>query len=304
MSEHKKINIGASKSMILNSHDAFWMVISGEVDIFYVNIDADGNYKSRLTYLYRAKKGELLFSLFAEPLEEGIKLLAMSSEAKLLELDKSKLIGVDHTFLKFHIEKWISNLTTRLHRLNIPRVYTPLANTSEIELSKDEIAYPYKGVVWCRLTNGSASVYGGFSEHNADSNPDFHIAVNNSLWIKGLEKETSFSIVSTREMLKDDIYFMLSLKNLQEHFYQKIIEDETTSREQEKNRIVSKIVTDGQKLNKTLYDLGGIIPSDTTSSKITSTPDAFTTNDNLLTACQSIGETVGFTFKAPKFMDS
>jgi len=304
MSENKKINIGANESMILDSHDTFWMVISGHVDIFYVNIDANGNYKSRLTYLYRAKKGELIFSLLNESLEEGIKLLAMSSEAKLLELDKNKLIGVDHTFLKFHIEKWISNVTIRLHRLNIPRVYTQLTNVSEIKLSKDEIAYPFKGLVWARLYKGSATTYGGFSEQSSDSGTHIFFAVNNSLWIKGLEKETTFEIVNTREILKDEIDFMLSLKSLQEHFYQKIVEDEEISREQEKERIVSKIATDGQKLNKTLHDLGEIITSDTTNTKKASSSDSFSTDDNLLTACQTIGDTVGFTFKAPKFMDS
>ncbi|WP_299674834.1 NHLP bacteriocin export ABC transporter permease/ATPase subunit [uncultured Dokdonia sp.] len=305
MTENKKINIGASESMILDSHDKFWMVISGEVDIFYVNIDANGNYKSRLTYLYRAKKGELLFSLLVKPLKEGIRLLAMGSEAKLLELDKNKLIGVDHTFLKFHIEKWISNVTERLHRANIPRVYTQLENKSEIVLSKDEIGYPYKGIVWCKLTNGSASIYGGSSEQHAHSSPDFHTVVSNSLWVKALEKETAFDIVSTREMLKDEIYFMLSLKNLQTHFYKKIIEDEVTSREQEKQRIVSKIATDGQKLNKTLRDLGGIIPSDTASSKSTSTQgSSFNTDSDLFAACQAIGDKVGFDFKTPKYMDS
>lgn len=304
MSESKKINIGASESMILDSHDKFWMVISGEVDLFYVKIDEKGAYQSRLTYLYRAKKGELLFSLLVQPLEEGIKLLVMSSGAKLLELNKNKLMGVDHTFLKFHIEKWISNLTARLHRVNIPRVYTQLEHKSVIELSKDETAYPYKGVVWSRLTKGSASIYGGTTQQSISSSPDFHTATTNSLWIKGLEKETAFSVLSTREMLKDEIYFMLSLKNLQEHFYKQIIEDEVTSREQEKKRIISKISTDGQKLSKTLRDLGGIIPSDSTNKKAATNSGSLNTDDDLLAACQTIGETVGFSFKAPKFMDS
>lgn len=304
MSENKKINIGASKSMILDSHEKFWMVIAGEVDVFCVHIDAEGNYKSRLTYLYRAKKGELVFSLLVNPLKEGMKLLAMSSEAKLLELDKNKLIGVDHTFLKFHIEKWISNVTTRLHRLNIPRVYTPLDSTSKITVSKDEIAYPYKGVVWARLTNGSATTYGGSSEQSLSSNTNFYFAVNNSLWIKGLENETSFDILSTREMLKDEIDFMLSLNNIQEHFYQKMVEDEAASKKQEKDRIVSKIATDGQKLTSTLSELGGIIPPDTTGARKEIDKSYFKTGNGLLAACQTIGETVGFTFEAPKFMDS
>ena len=304
MSENKKINIGASTSMVLDSHDKFWMVISGEVDIFYVNIAQDGTYKSRLTHLYRAKKGQLVFSLLSSPIQDGIKLVAMSPEAKLLELDKTQLIGVDHTFLKFHIEKWIFNLTTRLHQNNIPRVYTPLANAAEITLSKDEIAYPYKGVVWCRLLSGNAEMYGVSNQHFFESDSRLHVAVNNSLWVRGLEDNTTISVLSTREIVKDEIDFMLSLQNLQSHFYQKVIEDEASSRIEEKERILSKIATDGEKLNETLRDLGGIVPADTTSSKATPLRSKSAINNSLLSACQDIGETVGFNFKAPKFMDS
>jgi len=304
MSNNKKINIGANTSMILENHDKFWMVISGEVDLFYVNVDSNGNYKSRLTFLYRAKKGELLFSLLRQPVAKGIKLLAMASEAKLLELDKNKLIEVNTTFLKFQIEKWIFNLTTRLHRANIPRVYTPLENDLEVVLSKNEIAYPYKGVLWYSLQTGSASYYGGSVIQNEPSKHNFYFAVNNSLWIQGLEEGTTFSILSTGEMLKDEIFLMLSLQNLQEHFYSKIIEDEVTSREEEKNRITSKIATDGQKLENTLQELQDIVSPDVDGKRSKRSNDTYATSTTLLEACQAIGETVGFTFEAPKFMDS
>lgn len=303
MSENKKINIGANTSMILESHDKFWMVISGEVDLFYVHIDSNGDYKSRLTFLYRAKKGELVFSLLNDYLEKGIKLLAMASNAKLLELNKNKLIGVDHSFLKYQVEKWISNLTSRLYRVNIPRVYTPVGSNSEIKLSKDEIAYPYKGVVWCKLLSGSSLKYGGDVAQKTSYTNQYYFAVNNSLWIKGEEDNTTLSVLNTREVLKDEIFFMLSLKNLQNHFYSKIIEDEVNSREQEQQRIISKVASDGEKLESTLQELGGIVSPEITRQKKNSI-QLDTSNNRLLEACQAIGKTVGFTFEVPKFMDS
>ena len=67
MHEKKKIYIGVNEPFILNDHKSFWMVVDGEVDLYYVNISKEGTYQSQLNYLYTAKKGELLFSLLNRP---------------------------------------------------------------------------------------------------------------------------------------------------------------------------------------------------------------------------------------------
>lgn len=304
MSEMKKISIGANSPIILDGHDKFWMVLSGEVDVFYVNVDENGSYTSRLNYLYRVKKGELLFSLLTKPAAVGIKLLAVSSDAKLLELSKNKLIHIDHTFLKFHINKWILGLTTRLHQGNIPRTYKPLGNGTEVSLANNEIAYPAKGVVWCRITEGNATIYGGEMERLSTSPYPFPFAVSNSLWIKSLEKDTKVEVLTTREVLKDEIYFMLSLKDIQNHFYNQIIADEEYLRNTEEQRILNKIQTDDEKLNATLHELGGIVPRDVTGQKLLKPKVSVNRGNTLLETCQAIGATVGFTFEMPKYMES
>ncbi|MFD0862946.1 NHLP bacteriocin export ABC transporter permease/ATPase subunit [Sungkyunkwania multivorans] len=305
MSDQKKIHLGANKSIILDSHEKFWMVINGEVDVFYVEVSIDGSYKSRLHHLCRVKKGALLFSLLTAPLEEGIKLLATSSDAKIIELNKNKLIHIDHIFLQFHINNWITTLSQRLHPGNIPRLYTSLDEKTSVTFKKDDIAYPFKGVQWCRITEGSISKYGDTQIQNITSDYPYPFAICNHLYMRALEKDTKVEVLDTREVLKEEIYFMLSLNNIQEHFYSRIIEDKNYQKSAENKRLDDKIKSDGQKLSSILYDLGGIVSRDNfrKSSKLPSITHTRRSN-SLLATCQIIGDTVGFRFEAPTFMES
>ncbi len=304
MSERNKISLGANKPLVLDNHDKFWMVTFGEVDVYYVNINAKGDYTSKLTHLYSAKKGELLFSLLTAPVQNGMKLLAVSADAKLLELNKNELLVVDHTFLKFHINKWILKLIDKLYQENIPRVYTGLVENTEISLKEDEIVYPAKGLIWCTVIEGELSKYADASNQNSEAAYSYPIPVSNKLWAKGLGKEVKIKVLDTKEVLKDEIFFMLALNDVQAHFYNRILQNHEYLVTQEKERIVSKIQTDGEKLTATLQQLGGIVTSDSTKKEGTFSK-AFEEYDNpILSACQQIGNTCGFDFVAPKYMES
>lgn len=304
MSDRKKINIGANKPLVLENHDKFWMVIYGEVDVYNVEIDEKGNYTSKLTHLYRAGKGELLFSLLNSPIKKGMKLLAVSSDAKLLELNKNELLVVDHTFLKFHINKWILKLVDKLYKENIPRVYKGLGENSEVLLNENEIAYPTKGLLWCTIIEGEISKYAASTAQNSEATYSYPFPVSNKLWMKSKGKEVKIKILDTKEVLKDEIFFMLALNDVQAHFYEKIKENQKYLKNQEKERIINKIQTDGEKLTATLHELGGIVTNDSSKKETEFSNTSVIYDNSILAACQQIGETVGFDFVAPKYMES
>ena len=99
MHENIKIRLEANQSLILQKHNQFWMITSGEADVFYVDIDKNGEYLSTLKYLYSVKSGELLFSLITDKIKEkNIKLLLVSKGVSLLAINKNKLLAIDHLF--------------------------------------------------------------------------------------------------------------------------------------------------------------------------------------------------------------
>jgi ATP-binding cassette subfamily C protein len=141
MSTKEKIYVGVEKPFILNNTDSFWMVVSGEVNVFYVKVDEEGEYLSALKYLYSAKKGDLLFSLRSPESKNNTRLIVFSNEATLLCINKNKLITIDPFFLTNMINKWILKTSFELNLHNAPKTYYALDNYNNLFLDQNTIAY-------------------------------------------------------------------------------------------------------------------------------------------------------------------
>jgi len=303
MHEKKKIYIGVNEPFILNDHKSFWMVVDGEVDLYYVNISKEGTYQSQLNYLYTAKKGELLFSLLNQQIEEGFRIIAMTSRAKLLELDKNNLMEIDHTFLKFHFNKWINKLSARIYQESIPRIYKVLEQSPETVLKEGELTFPTKDLLWCSILEGEVAKYGGTVSQNANAEYSYPFPVNRNLWLKSLSKDTKIKVLNPYEVIKDDIFFMLSLEDIQKEFYQKILKNESEKLENQRKRISAKVGLEDDKIENTIAGLSDVVKNG--FSKGNDANSTFSKYENeLLTACQFIGNQVGFNFKTPKYIDS
>ena len=214
MFENKKIKLDTNQSLILNECDRLWMITSGEVDVFYASVDENGEYSSALKYLYSAKSGELLFSLItSENKLESYKLIAVGNEASLIAINKNKLLRIEHLFLISMIDKWVLKTAYQIQQNHSPRIYTALEASKIISLKKDTIAYPAKGVMWSLKVKGEYRYYSENNSLSSDSELNFPIAVSNSLWLKAIKDDTEIKILSTREVLKDEIDFMRSLNN-------------------------------------------------------------------------------------------
>jgi len=304
MSENKKISLEANQSLVLREHDRFWMITSGEVDVFYADINEKGESVSALRYLYSAVAGELLSSLISsEENEKNIKLLVISKGASLVSINKNKLLEIDHIFLKSMIDKWVLKTAHQIQQLNAPRLYTALTTSKTITLKNESIAFPTKGLAWCSVTKGKTAKYSEDEFLEANSEFNYPFAVSNNLWIKALSTDCEVKILSTRETLKDEIFFMLSINDLQNHLYAKLIKNFNSQIEQEQQRILEKSTSEESNLIKTLNRLRTVVIGK--KDKQTLLPlNNSKANTNLFATCHLIGDAVGFTFEAPKYMES
>lgn len=304
MFENKKIKLAANQSLILKEYDRFWMVTAGEVDVFYVDIDQNGAFCGALKYLYSATSGELLFSLISSKKnEKNINLLIVSKGASLISVNKNKLLEIDPFFLKSMIDKWVLKTAQQIQKVNAPRLYTSLFSSKTTTLKKETIAYPTKGLVWCFINNGIVAKYADDEAANSDTEFDYPIAVSNNLWIKVLSNDSEVKVLSTREVLKDEIYFMLSLNDLQNHFYSKLLRNYEFQIEEEQLRIADKITSENSNLTKTLNQLRMIVIGKK-GKKSALQVNNENHHGNLFETCQLIGNAVGFRFEAPKYMES
>ncbi len=304
MIENRRIKLEENQSLILGEHDRFWMITSGEVDVFYAKIDENGEYSSALKYLYSAKSGELLFSLLtSENKLENCRLIAVSKGASIVAINKNKLFDIDHLFLKSMIEKWVLKTAHQIQQSHSPRIYTALEGSKIISLKKDAIAYPAKGLMWSLTVKGDYRYYSENYSLSSDSELNYPIAVSNSLWIRALTVDTEIKVLSTREVLKDEIDFMRALNNLQDYLYRKLLDNNVLEIEEEKNRIKEKVTSEASNLSNTLDQLRTIVVGKSRKGVASSSANKDVNND-LLATCQLIGDAVGFQFEAPKFMES
>ena len=303
MFENKNIKLEENNSLILGEHDRFWMITSGGVDIFYANIDENGEYSTALKYLYSAKSGELLFSLMTtENRQYDYKLIAISKGATIVAINKNKLLDIEHLFLKNMIDRWVLKTAHCIQQKNSPRVYSIIEDSKEIILNKDVIAFPAKGLLWVSILKGEFSFYSENKKVTLDSEVNYPIAVSNNLWLKVLTNNSNIKVLSTWAVLKDEIDFMRSLNNLQDYLYAKLLENNTLEIQEERNRIKEKVTSEASNLSNTLEQLRTIVVSKK-KKRIHLTTDKNLDN-NLFAICQLIGDAIGFQFEAPKFMES
>ena len=303
MSTKEKIYIGVEEPLLLDRTDKFWMVVSGEVNVFYVRVDKKGEYLCALKYLYSGKKGDLLFSLLSPDSKNDTRLIVFSNEATLLSINKHKLIDIDHFFLTSMIDKWILKTSFKISLNNAPKAYKTLDNYSDFFLNQNTIAYPSNGIIWVSLIHGQLAVFSEQEIINFEDVLKFPIPVCNKLWIKSLSECSEFKLMSTREVLEDEINFLISLEKVQAYFYNQLCKNIETSSLFENNNLNDKLIYQEEELKNTLEKIKSIVTGGKRKSyHITNNK---TQKQNILyLTCQLIGEHAGFKFEEPKHFES
>lgn len=294
-----QVLLGANKPFFLDRNDSFWVVASGEVEIFYVKIDQEKNLKSSRNYLYTAKKGDILFSLKKGNDFNEFSLIAVSPKSKLIEVNKSFIGSLNKAQLSNKIERWINSLSQIVHQANKPKIYKDIKTPGVLDLKKNEIAYPAKGLYWASIIEGSLAVFGDEKvvETNEHSK-SLLFPVTNDLWVKSQDAKSEIELLKTSEIVHDDITLMLSIHHIQDYFFQELKSIFYLKNENEGSIISKKTTADKEAIQSSLSGLKSIIFSE---EKKKSFLDINTANP-LLGACQLIGRETGFEFMEPKFI--
>lgn len=304
MPVREKICINVENPFILNETGRLWMVLSGEVNLFFTQIGDDGSYLVPLKHLYTVQKGEIVFSFLTENnTGSNIRLIAFSNNAKLLPVNKDSLLDMDHFFLKNMISQWISSTAAVLCTANSPRVYKALDHYRVVSLEKDSLAFPSGGISWVHILKGEASVYAESTDISQDKLPGFLVPVSNKLWIKSLSDDTELKVISTREVLQDDIYFLLSLAKLEEYFHRRLAVAIDTRKSEEIRHFQEKRIAEEQNIQSTLQKIRSLVAgnNDRKGPGIPWTPDK---KNILFSTCRLIGEQSGFRIDEPRHIES
>jgi NHLM bacteriocin system ABC transporter ATP-binding protein len=303
MSVKEKIYVGVENPLILNDTDKFWMLLSGEVNVFYTKVDENGEYLNSLKHLYTAQKGEIIFSLLTQENTDNTRLIISSNEATLLAIDKTNLLEMDHFFLKNMINKWIAKTSAIVNTSNSPRVYKGLDDFQITTLGKNTVAFPSNGINWIQLLKGGIDVFSESTHISHEKYPDFLAPVSNKLWIKSVTDDTEVRVLSTREVLQDDIYFLLSLNKLEGYFYFQLNKNIETQKSEESNHFQEKLINEEQVLRNTISKIKSIVAGNDEDTPAVAAQLSGKQNV-LFSTCQLIGNQIGFNLDEPKHIDS
>ncbi len=304
MSKNEKIYLGVEEPFVLNSSEQLWLILSGEVNVFYTKIDDNGKYLFALKHLYSAKNGEILFSLLTKSAEENTRLVVFSDRAVLLPIQKSDLLDIDHLFLKNMINKWIIKTSSQLIHFSAPRIYKPLDNFEETKLSENTIAYPSNNLNWINLLSGSIDFFSENASLSMMDEPAFPIPVSNKLWISSRGKDTRVKVLSTREVIEENINFLISIDYLLTYFYAQLNKNILVQQDQEQNYFDEKIKTEQRQLTKTLEKIRSVVTHNSLRPGHTTEFKSSQIKNTLFSICKIIGEHSGFKIEEPKHIES
>jgi len=240
-----------------------------------------------------------MFSLRSQAATPSLTLLAVSSNAWVAKVTLADLLDTNPAFWMDQVERWVTKLSASLYRGAFPRIYRPLEDETEMDLSRDEVAFPTKGLRWVQIEKGELSIFGGEVSATREDYDEWPIPVSNTMWIRAHEKSARVKILTREQAMSNEIRLIQVVQHLQQHFFTKIREQYEESNLITSRQMESRVSTDAKTIQNSLNKLQAIVTEDDGQVEFSEV----VTDDHLLVACQLIGQETGFEFLAPKHID-
>lgn len=199
------LHAGNNNPFLLDGHDKAWIVFSGKVDVFAVQV-RDSEAISGRRHLFRAEPGQLLFGMDLASYRRDIGLLAVGvAGTQLIPLDRSRLEALAQSSAYIDdiatlVNSWVSGLSAGLaQNLRPPRQIEMLTAGSETTLVSGAIAHPRKGVLWVSSPRGIAR-FMGWEELPLLGDDDF-LPISEYTWLQSVGENTLYGM-DTQDFLK------------------------------------------------------------------------------------------------------
>ena len=204
--QEKKLNLINNESILLNHPHTSWLVQSGSVAVFAVNINK-GRVVGNRRYLFTCHSQDAL--LPTEPClgQTDTQMLVLAlSNVELAEVDRERferLIFSTDTVIKNGIENWLNKLSTFIEDdIVIPTVQTNIFNERQIELTDGQIFQPKANeVVWININSGYGRWLG--KEEFSITPSTGAIPLNASMWLEA-DGDIQLSLVPNYDLKSAD----------------------------------------------------------------------------------------------------
>lgn len=284
--EGKLLTARSNKPLLLTEDDYVWLVNSGSVDLFSVEIE-NGEAVGVRERLFRLECGEILFGLNSEKYGKERALLAVgTADSSLLQLNSDRFheLSQEEKFsstITLLVEKWIGALSLGIRKYLIPKDCLELEACEEVSLNVNENYKSKKGVMWVKHLKGK-SAFTGREDFPAVGKDDY-FPLSDKAWFRVIDDAT-LNVINSDNFLKEASFW-----SYLEKFHVFILDCIITNVKQEcraeEKRIQEKIEDEKNSLKSSILRLSSILRVKREKELITEV-----TPDPLLSACKIIGK--------------
>jgi ATP-binding cassette subfamily C protein len=286
------LKVAGNKPIILTETQKLWILVSGQIDIFWVLIKEDKIIGPR-KHILRLQENDFFIGLNFLLKEIPGTFLAVGKPGTVLkQCDLSELIQLARDLeykdiIIESIEKSLNTFYRQIYSTEKPaETNSHFKSGMTYNITEGTDIYGQDDIIWCKSFDGQLQFMG--KEGLLISSNDAFFPFSKACWLHAKTPVTLF-VQSTHFILENDL-FITSLK----HFYYIIINwislINENDKEKSKERVLNKFQLSRHRFTSSLKLISSIFQkTDEESLPIPEEPFS----DPLLTACRMVGETQG-----------
>ena len=277
----------------LDDPGQYWLVESGQVEVFYRHGTASGTLGGR-HFLFSVQAGEVLLSMADAAREHGLHLIALGLDARLVPISQTQLdaqLGRADSQAAEQVDAWVHTLSSSLGAgVRSGRVET-LKPGEPLALRRGQVASVEQGVGWASVESGQALLIGDPSLPIAIDAP---LPLTDALWLEAVEPDTRVSLWSTDSVLRGGIA-RAALARFHHLAMQRVAAQARHAAEVEDERLRRKAELDESSLHDVLGTLTNMLEDESEGSTFA----GLDRDDPLFAACQIVGRAMEVPMQAP-----
>lgn len=247
--------------LLLDNPEKVWIVKSGQLDIFYIQIKDKKPIGPR-HHIFRAFESEALFGIKPHNSDENMGVLAVGIPGtSLIECKKSQFIDLLKDKRHFdHVEallyKWIDNLFWGITKDEVfPKRFKDIETGAEISVEESTNFRTPKKSVWIKSVEGSLILADRQDWPKIPAQTLFPFS--KEVWIHS-EDKAHFFVFDTNTVLKED-QSLIVLDNIHNYVLECIIINNRLAENIERTRLIRKRKTDRLNFANAILGLGSIL---------------------------------------------
>jgi ATP-binding cassette subfamily C protein len=190
--ENARFEIGSSTPFLLDEPEKVWLIESGQVDVFVVQLQ-DGRAAGPRYHLFRAAAGDALFGISLMHREIGLLVVgaagtwvAVLARASVEVLARNPDYNANVTAL---LNSWTAGLSAGLSQnIPSPRQFELLEPGKDMMLEPGAVARPRRGIAWVCAPEGLAR-FMGWEELPLIGEDDF-LPIAQTTWLQSVNSNT------------------------------------------------------------------------------------------------------------------